>query len=46
MSVRLSNPNIEYKESHDKIEYYIHWKICKPYGILDRENVINFNQNE
>ena len=28
---------IEYKEMHNKIGIYIHWKICKYNGILDCE---------
>ena len=28
---------IEYKKRHDKIRYYIHWKLGKYYGILDCE---------
>ena len=31
--------SIEYKERHDKIGHYMHWKICKYFGILDRENL-------
>ena len=27
----------EYKERHDKMEHYIHWKIFKYCGILDCE---------
>ena len=28
----------EYKERHDEMEHYIHWKICKYYRILISEN--------
>ena len=31
---------IEYKETHDKIENYIHWKICEYYGILKSEILV------
>ena len=34
---------IEYKEKHNKIGHYIHWTICKYYGIPKYEK---FNQPE
>ena len=31
---------IEYIERHVKIGHYIHWKVCKYYGILDKQSTI------
>ena len=33
---------LTYKERHDKIGHYIHWKICKYNGILDYEKKLQF----
>ena len=29
--------SIEYIEMHNKVGHYIHWKVCKYFGILDCE---------
>ena len=35
--ISLILTSMEYKERHDKIGHYIHWKIGKYYGILKSE---------
>ena len=37
---------VGYKERHDKIGHYIHWKICKCYEYLILKNDINTKQNQ
>ena len=38
ISSRTLFPQIEYKERHHRIVYYIQWKVCKYSGMLDLKN--------